>query len=162
MQPSTPIALLASVLALASCSSSPDANRPFTGQAGTQSLDQAPNPAAPQQPAFINPNPPVAGAPTQVLAPQVPAPIPAPAPVVVAPQTPAPLGNPNAASPSGPISGNPAPTTSVGGIPVARPVPGRPGMVFSPRDQNRVINVEGLKPGTKARDPQTNEIFIIP
>lgn len=44
----------------------------------------------------------------------------------------------------------------------ARAVPGKPGFVYSPRDPSKMISVEGIRPGSKAKDPDTGEIFIVP
>jgi len=46
-----------------------------------------------------------------------------------------------------------------------RPVPGRPGLVYppgsKPTPENR-IDVSGISPGTKVRDPSTGQIFLVP
>lgn len=166
----TPAALL-----LCSCASTvPPANRPFAGQ-GAQSLDQPPGY---DNTGYINPLPPgavqgynpamaaqaaAAGIDPRTLPPQAnlapPANFPAPTVPPVAP--PPGMMAPGATAPN---AGNPANPAGIpaDGVPIARPVPGRPGFVFSPRDPNRQINVEGLKPGTKAKDADTGEIFRIP
>jgi hypothetical protein len=42
-------------------------------------------------------------------------------------------------------------------------VPGKPGYVFSPFDtKGRYIDVRGYPPGSKAKDPWTDKIFIVP
>ena len=177
----TALPILASALALSSCTTAdPQANRPFAGQGAVQSLDQAPTAGSPS---FINPLPPgaqgaidpalaaqaaAAGIDPRTLPPQAnlapPANIPAPSVPPVAPPPglvmPPVATNGNVA----PNAGNPANPAGVpaDGVPVARPVPGRPGFVFSPRDPNRQINVEGLKSGTKAKDQGTGEIFRVP
>src|SRR4051812_20474179 len=44
--------------------------------------------------------------------------------------------------------------TTVGEIPYAKPVPGKPGFVFSPYDQYKgYIDVRGFPPGTEVKDP---------
>jgi hypothetical protein len=45
--------------------------------------------------------------------------------------------------------------------PVASPVPGKPGFVFSPFT-NRIIDVKGILPGTAVMDPESNRIFRLP
>jgi hypothetical protein len=48
-------------------------------------------------------------------------------------------------------------------FPTARAVPGKAGYVFSPFDtKGRYIDVRGYPPGSKAKDPWTNKIFIVP
>lgn len=62
-------------------------------------------------------------------------------------------------------SPNPTPTPSppaAGDVPYARAVPGKPGFVYSPKDPKKIISVEGLRPGQKARDPETGDIFRVP
>jgi hypothetical protein len=54
------------------------------------------------------------------------------------------------------------PPTAPGDVPFARAVPGKPGYVFSPKDNKKIISVEGLRPGSKAKDPETGEIFRVP
>jgi hypothetical protein len=52
----------------------------------------------------------------------------------------------------------PAPTN----FPTARPVPGRPGFVYSLDPNGGIVDVNGYKPGDKAKDPYTKQIFIVP
>jgi hypothetical protein len=53
-----------------------------------------------------------------------------------------------------------APTSS---FPTGKPVPGKPGYVFSPFDaSDRYVDVSGFAPGTKVKDPWTDKIFIVP
>jgi hypothetical protein len=48
-------------------------------------------------------------------------------------------------------------------FPTAKPVPGKPGYVFSPFDtKGRYIDVSGYPPGSKAKDPWMDKIFIVP
>jgi hypothetical protein len=47
-------------------------------------------------------------------------------------------------------------------VPFARSVPGKPGYVYSPKDAKKIISVDGLRPGSKAKDPETGEIFRVP
>lgn len=60
---------------------------------------------------------------------------------------------------------SPSPTGAATALqfPVAKPVPGRPGLVFSPFDpQGAYIDVSGYAPGSKVKDPDTQKIFIVP
>jgi len=48
-------------------------------------------------------------------------------------------------------------------FPTAKGVPGKPGYVFSPFDtKGRYIDVSGYPSGSKAKDPWTDKIFIVP
>jgi len=47
-------------------------------------------------------------------------------------------------------------------VPTARPVPGKPGYVYSLDSQGGIVDVTGYKSGDKARDPYTKQVFIIP
>jgi hypothetical protein len=52
---------------------------------------------------------------------------------------------------------------SVGEIPYAKPVPGKPGFVFSPYDQYKgYIDVRGFPPGTEVKDPYSGKSFLVP
>jgi hypothetical protein len=47
--------------------------------------------------------------------------------------------------------------------PCAKPVPGKPGFVFSPfKHYQGKIDVRGIPPGTELKDPYTGEIFLVP
>jgi hypothetical protein len=51
----------------------------------------------------------------------------------------------------------------VGEIPYAKPVPGKPGFVFSPYDQYKgYIDVRGFPPGTEVKDPYSGKSFLVP
>lgn len=55
------------------------------------------------------------------------------------------------------------PPVKVGEIPYAKPVPGKPGFVFSPYDQSKgFIDVRGFPPGTEVKDPYTNKSILVP
>jgi hypothetical protein len=60
-------------------------------------------------------------------------------------------------SPSSPQS------TSAGQFPVAKPVPGKPGLVFNPfNTSGGYIDVSGYAPGSKVKDPDSKRIFVVP
>jgi hypothetical protein len=48
-------------------------------------------------------------------------------------------------------------------LPYAKPVPGKPGYVFSPYDKNGgYVDVTGYSPGQKVKDPYSGKIFLVP
>ena len=47
-------------------------------------------------------------------------------------------------------------------LPYARPVPGKPGFVYSPYDKKFLIDVRGAPPGTVATDPNSGKAFRVP
>lgn len=47
-------------------------------------------------------------------------------------------------------------------FPTARPVAGRPGYVYSIDPKGGIVDVTGYKSGDKAKDPYTQQIFIVP
>jgi hypothetical protein len=62
-----------------------------------------------------------------------------------------------------PPSPVPEPPKSFGEIPYAKPVPGKPGFVFSPYDQYKgYIDVRGFPPGTEVKDPYSQKSFLVP
>ena len=59
----------------------------------------------------------------------------------------------------------PAPrsTTAAVPFPTAKPVPGKPGYVFSPYDPNGgYVDVTGYQSGSKVKDPYSQKIFLVP
>jgi hypothetical protein len=57
----------------------------------------------------------------------------------------------------------PNPPVTVGEIPYAKPVPGKPGFVLSPYDQYKgYIDVRGFPPGTEVKDPYSGKSFLVP
>jgi hypothetical protein len=63
------------------------------------------------------------------------------------------------------ISPNPTPHAAAQTptqFPTARPVPGKPGYVYSLDPNGGMIDVTGYKSGDKAKDPYTKQIFIVP
>jgi hypothetical protein len=54
-------------------------------------------------------------------------------------------------------------TNSSAQFPVAKPVPGKPGYVFSPYDSNGgYVDVSGYPSGSKVKDPYSQKIFLVP
>lgn len=54
-------------------------------------------------------------------------------------------------------------TTAQTQIPTAKPVPGKPGYVFSPFDPSGgYVDVTGYTPGQKVKDPYSGKIFLVP
>lgn len=48
-------------------------------------------------------------------------------------------------------------------LPTAKPVPGKPGYVFSPFDPNGgYVDVTGFTPGSKVKDPYSGKVFLVP
>jgi hypothetical protein len=48
-------------------------------------------------------------------------------------------------------------------FPTAKPVPGKPGYVFSPFDpKGGYVDVSGYPSGSKVKDPYANKIFLVP
>ena len=65
-----------------------------------------------------------------------------------------------------PKPSTPPPTASIqktSDIPYGKPVPGKPGYVFSPYDKNGgYVDVTGFAPGEKVKDPYSGKIFLVP
>jgi hypothetical protein len=54
-------------------------------------------------------------------------------------------------------------TNAAAQFPVAKPVPGKPGYVFSPYDPNGgYVDVSGYQSGSKVKDPYSQKIFLVP
>jgi hypothetical protein len=68
---------------------------------------------------------------------------------------------PTETKPQGPAVPDKPPVT--GEIPYAKPVPGKPGFVFSPYEQYKgYIDVRGFPPGTEVKDPYSGKSFLVP
>ena len=66
--------------------------------------------------------------------------------------TPAPAASPSPAAPS-----------SLPQFPVAKSVPGKPGLVYNPFDpKGGLIDVSGYASGSKVKDPDSQKIFVVP
>lgn len=54
-------------------------------------------------------------------------------------------------------------TQQASDLPYGKPVPGKPGYVFSPYDKGGgYVDVTGYAPGQKVKDPYTGKIFLVP
>jgi hypothetical protein len=147
--------------------------RPFAGRGG-QSLDQPPRYGDGNR--YVEPIAPGAQTDPSAVIPPVPG---TPTPTTPVPGmpgvdqgltlTPTPSGP---AAPTTPTVTPTAPTTPTvtppatapvaSDVPFARSVAGKPGYVYSPKDPKKIISVDGLRPGSKAKDPETGEIFRVP
>ena len=81
------------------------------------------------------------------------------------PQTgprPKPTASPATVTEKSKPSSSPSRTTSTQ-IPTAKPVPGKPGYVFSPFDPGGgYVDVTGYSSGQKVKDPYSGKIFLVP
>ncbi len=70
----------------------------------------------------------------------------------------------NPAHPKPSPRATPRPTTAAQTteFPTAKPVPGKPGYVYSIDPKGGMVDVTGYKSGDKAKDPYTHQIFIVP
>jgi hypothetical protein len=60
-------------------------------------------------------------------------------------------------------SPSPSRTTKTQSLPTAKPVPGKPGYVFSPFDPSGgYVDVTGYTSGQKVKDPYSGKIFLVP
>jgi hypothetical protein len=60
-------------------------------------------------------------------------------------------------------SPSPQKSASAAQFPVAKPVPGKPGLVFNPFNASGgYIDVSGYASGSKVKDPDSQKIFIVP
>ena len=117
-------------------------------------------------------NPPAQPYPAQQPTPPPPAPVQSQPPAVITAQQPPPQPKPQAtATPRVVKSENPPPANSTApststvsqnaDLPYAKPVPGKPGYVFSPFDKNGgYVDVTGYSPGQKVKDPYSGKIFL--
>jgi hypothetical protein len=90
-----------------------------------------------------------------------PKPVEQSAPVSEEPRPEAPSKPPEPPAPTGPAVQE-APK-SVGELPYAKAVPGKPGFVTSPYDPYKgYIDVRGFPPGTEVKDPYSGKSFLVP
>lgn len=59
-------------------------------------------------------------------------------------------------------SATPRPKSTAAQFPTAKPVPGKPGYVYSIDPKGGIVDVTGYKTGDKAKDPYTQQVFIVP
>jgi hypothetical protein len=60
-------------------------------------------------------------------------------------------------------SSSPRNATTQTQFPTAKPVPGKPGYVFSPFDPSGgYVDVTGYTSGQKVKDPYSGKIFLVP
>jgi hypothetical protein len=78
--------------------------------------------------------------------------------------TPRPSASPAIVTEKSKPSPSPSHTTSTQAqLPTAKPVPGKPGYVFSPFDPSGgYVDVTGYTPGQKVKDPYSGKIFLVP
>jgi hypothetical protein len=83
--------------------------------------------------------------------------------------TTSPLSQPDETRPLTAVAPRPSATprssssNSAAQFPVAKPVPGKPGYVFSPYDPNGgYVDVTGYQSGSKVKDPYSQKIFLVP
>jgi hypothetical protein len=84
------------------------------------------------------------------------------APVAASP-TPLPRLATNRPVPKISPSASPRIVSSQPQFPVAKAVPGKPGLVYNPFDpKGGLIDVSGYAPGSKVKDPDSQKIFVVP
>jgi hypothetical protein len=47
-------------------------------------------------------------------------------------------------------------------FPTAKPVPDKPGYVYSLAEPGKYVDVTGYPPGSKVKDPYSGQIFLVP
>jgi len=88
----------------------------------------------------------------------------APGHPVAATPTPVPrITTQNQVKPMSSPSASPRLASTPSPFPVAKAVPGKPGLVYNPFDpKGGLIDVSGYASGSKAKDPDSQKIFIVP
>jgi hypothetical protein len=77
--------------------------------------------------------------------------------------SPSPRSSPAAVTEKSKSSPSPSRSTTTQSIPTAKPVPGKPGYVFSPFDPSGgYVDVTGYTSGQKVKDPYSGKIFLVP
>lgn len=77
--------------------------------------------------------------------------------------SPSPKSSPATVTEKSKPSPSPSRTTTTQSIPTAKPVPGKPGYVFSPFDPSGgYVDVTGYTSGQKVKDPYSGKIFLVP
>jgi hypothetical protein len=77
--------------------------------------------------------------------------------------SPSPKSSPATVTEKSKPSPSPSRTTTTQSLPTAKPVPGKPGYVFSPFDASGgYVDVTGYTSGQKVKDPYSGKIFLVP
>jgi hypothetical protein len=77
--------------------------------------------------------------------------------------SPSPKSSPTTVTEKSKPSPSPSRTTSTQSLPTAKPVPGKPGYVFSPFDPSGgYVDVTGYTSGQKVKDPYSGKVFLVP
>jgi len=77
--------------------------------------------------------------------------------------SPSPKSSPTTVTEKSKPSPSPSRTTTTQSLPTAKPVPGKPGYVFSPFDASGgYVDVTGYTSGQKVKDPYSGKIFLVP
>ncbi len=77
--------------------------------------------------------------------------------------SPSPKSSPATVTEKSKPSPSPSRTTTTQSLPTAKPVPGKPGYVFSPFDPSGgYVDVTGYTSGQKVKDPYSGKIFLVP
>jgi hypothetical protein len=77
--------------------------------------------------------------------------------------SPSPRSSPATVTEKSKPSPSPSRTTTTQSVPTAKPVPGKPGYVFSPFDPSGgYVDVTGYTSGQKVKDPYSGKIFLVP
>jgi len=77
--------------------------------------------------------------------------------------SPSPRSSPATVTEKSKPSPSPSRTTTTQSLPTAKPVPGKPGYVFSPFDPSGgYVDVTGYTSGQKVKDPYSAKIFLVP
>ena len=111
------------------------------------------NPGRPVEVARVNPSPSLRVAPRSQNS------LPSPTPSRVDRSA---TSSPAQAAPGPRATPRPVAPTQATEFPTARPVPGKPGYVYSIDPNGGIVDVTGYKSGDKAKDPYTKQIFIVP
>jgi hypothetical protein len=125
-----------------------------------------PPPSYPVQPQPYRNTPPPPPPPVEtereVARTQPPPPPPKPTPRSAPTATPRVAVKERTSNPSPPPRSTPA-QASNSDLPYGKPVPGKPGYVYSPYDPNGgYVDVKGFSPGQKVKDPYSGKIFLVP
>lgn len=76
---------------------------------------------------------------------------------------PSPKSSPATVTEKSKPSPSPSRTTTTQSLPTAKPVPGKPGYVFSPFDPSGgYVDVTGYTSGQKVKDPYSGKVFLVP